>query len=151
MIQSVYNTILPFGKDWIMSDSSAFGFSVTLDHPITDARPRVEAALKEQGFGILTEIDIKATLKQKLDIDFSHYEILGACNPGLAHRALSIQPDLGLLLPCNVTLHQIDGKTKVSLVDPIQMLAAAGDNAELADVAREAEAALRRVQSSLQS
>ena len=132
-----------------MTAPKTYGFSVTLDLPISEARSKVEAALKEQGFGILTEIDVKATLKQKIDVDFAPYQILGACNPGLAYRALTIQPNLGLLLPCNVILHQIDAKTQVSLVDPLQMLALEADNPDLMAVASEAEAAFRRVESAL--
>lgn len=129
----------------------AYGFVVTLDMPLHEARPIVEAMLKEEGFGVLTEIDVKATLKEKIDVDFEPYVILGACNPGFAHKALTIQPAIGMLLPCNVTLHEIDRKTRVSLIDPLQMLSLEADNPELMDVAKEAEAAFRRVEAKLAS
>ena len=128
-----------------------YGFVVTLDKPISAARTDVEAALKEEGFGVLTEIDVQATLKKKLDVDFAAYQILGACNPKLAYRALSAQPNIGLLLPCNVTLHEIDGETRVSIVDPLQMLGLEADNPELLAIAGEAETALRRVEQRLAS
>lgn len=134
-----------------MTTAPAYGFVVNLDMSLDEARPIVEAALKEEGFGVLTEIDVKTTLKEKIDVDFEPYVILGACNPGFAHKALTIQPAIGMLLPCNVTLHEIDGKTRVSLIDPLQMLALEGDNAELMDVARGAEAAFRRVEAKLAS
>lgn len=132
-----------------MTTAPAYGFVVTLDMPINDARSIVEAALKDEGFGVLTEIDVKATLKQKIDVDFAPYVILGACSPGLAHRALTIQPAIGMLLPCNVTLHEIDGQTRVSLIDPLQMLALEAGNDQLMEVAREAESAFRQVEAKL--
>ena len=135
----------------IMSTRPEYGFVVTLPMPIDEARTLVEAALKDEGFGVLTEIDVKTTLKNKIDADFDPYLILGACSPKHAHRVLSIDPNIGLLLPCNVTLHEIDGRTRVSLIDPLQMLAMAGDSAELIEVAREVEAAFRRVESALAS
>ena len=130
-------------------ENPAYGFVVTLPAPLDVARERVEAALKAEGFGVLTEIDVKATLKKKIDVDFAPYLILGACNPKLAYRALSIQPNIGLLLPCNVTLHEIDGATRVSIVDPLQMLGMESDNADLHAVATEAEAAFRLVEQAL--
>lgn len=132
-----------------MTSTPHYGFIVDLNMPLTEARPIVEAALKDEGFGVLTEIDVKSTLKQKIDVDFEPYVILGACNPGFAHKALSIQPAIGMLLPCNVTLHEIDGRTRVSLIDPLQMLSLEADNAELMEVAREAEQAFRRVEAKL--
>lgn len=132
-----------------MTNAPAYGFVVTLDMPIADARPIVEAALKEEGFGVLTEIDVKATLKEKIDVDFVPYVILGACNPGFAYKALSIQPAIGMLLPCNVTLHEIDGQTRVSLIDPLQMLSLEAGNDELMEVAKEAEVSLRKVEAKL--
>lgn len=126
-----------------------YGFVVNLDMPLAEARPIVEEALKSEGFGVLTEIDVKSTLKKKIDVDFAPYVILGACSPKHAHKVLSIDPNIGLFLPCNVTLHEIDGGTRVSLIDPLQMLAMAGDNAELMEVAREVEAAFRRVEAKI--
>jgi uncharacterized protein (DUF302 family) len=114
------------------------------------ALERVTAALKVEGFGVLTEIDVKETLKKKLDVDFRPYKILGACNPPLAYRALSAAPEVGLLLPCNVTVSMAeDGLVDVSLVDPLAMLGVV-DNEELASVAKEARQRLERVSAALQ-
>lgn len=132
-----------------MVTTPTYGFVVEMNTSLTEARPIVEAALKDEGFGVLTEIDVKSTLKQKIDVDFEPYVILGACSPKHAHKVLSLDPNIGLFLPCNVTLHEIDGKTRVSLIDPLQMLAMAGDNPELMDVAREVEAAFRKVEAKL--
>jgi len=118
----------------------SMAFEVRLDGPFDDALERVGAALKEQGFGILTRIDVKGTLKEKLDIDFRDYVILGACNPVLAHRALSSRPDVGLLLPCNVTVEKTEGGVVVKIADPAIMMATGGfENDEVvAGVAAEA-------------
>jgi uncharacterized protein (DUF302 family) len=114
------------------------------------ALERVTAALQVEGFGVLTEIDVKETLKKKLDIDFRPYKILGACNPPLAYRALSAAPEVGLLLPCNVTVSMAeDGLVDVSLVDPLAMLGVV-HNEELASVAEEARQRLERVSAALQ-
>lgn len=134
-----------------MTTTPSYGFVVTLDMPLHEARPVVEAMLKEEGFGVLTEIDVKATLKEKIDVDFEPYLILGACNPGFAHKALSVEPAVGMLLPCNVTLHQINRKTRVSLIDPLQMLSLEADNPKIMEVARVAEEAFRRVEAKLAS
>jgi len=113
------------------------------------ALERVTAALKVEGFGVLTEIDVKETLKNKLDVDFRPYKILGACNPPLAYRALSAAPEVGLLLPCNVTVSMADdGLVDVSLVDPLAMLGVV-ENEELAAVAQEARQRLERVSAAL--
>lgn len=120
------------------------GLSRTVGLSYADAVEAITAALKEEGFGILTEIDVKATLKKKIDVDFRPYVILGACNPPLAHRALQTEPLLGLLLPCNVIVYDNgDGTAAVSIMDPIQM-ASVSDNAELRAVAAEANAKLQR-------
>jgi len=105
---------------------------------------RVTAALKEEGFGVLTEIDVKATLKKKLGADFRKYVILGACNPPLAHQSLNAELDVGLLLPCNVIVYEDNGGSVVSIVDPISMLGVI-ENPKLEPVAREAQARLQRV------
>ena len=117
-----------------------------LNAPYEVAIERVTAALKNEGFGVLTTIDVKATLKQKLDTDFRRYVILGACNPPLAHRALSTELEIGLLLPCNVIVYEDESGTGsvVSIVDPQAMLGT-GINPALAPVADEAAARLRRV------
>lgn len=124
----------------------AYGMRARLNAPYEVAIERVTAALKNEGFGVLTTIDVKATLKQKLDADFRHYVILGACNPPLAHRALSTELEIGLLLPCNVIVYEDESGTGsvVSIVDPQAMLGT-GINPALAPVADEAAARLRRV------
>ncbi|WP_346907956.1 DUF302 domain-containing protein [uncultured Roseibium sp.] len=99
-----------------------------------DADKRVRAALAENGFGVLTEIDVKATMKKKLDVDMEHYLILGACNPMMAHKAIELEPRVGAMLPCNVILRTVDGGVEVSAIDPEASMAAI-DNAELKAVA----------------
>jgi uncharacterized protein (DUF302 family) len=115
-----------------------------LDLLYEQAVERVVAVLKEEGFGVLTEIDVKATLKKKLGADFRKYVILGACNPPLAHRALSTTLDVGLLLPCNVVVYEQDGGSVVSILDPLSMLGVV-ENPELDPVAQEARTRLQRV------
>jgi uncharacterized protein (DUF302 family) len=112
--------------------------------PYDQAIERVTAALKTEGFGVLTEIDVKATLKKKLDVDFRRYVILGACNPPLAHQALSTTLDIGLLLPCNVIVYEDDGGSTIAILDPLAMLGIV-DNPSLEPVAQEARARLQRV------
>jgi uncharacterized protein (DUF302 family) len=117
-----------------------------------DAKEKVVAALAGEGFGILTEIDVQATFKKKLDVDIGRYLILGACNPGLAHRALGVEPHVGLLLPCNVVVQEREagGDIEVSLQDPSLLMGIAG-NPGLEPVAAEAGARLRRVLAALSS
>lgn len=104
-------------------EKTTLGMTAHLHTDFASAEQRVIEALKAQGFGVLTEIDVKATLKQKLDVDFRPYKILGACNPPLAHRALTAAPEVGLLLPCNVTLSETEpGVIEVSVIDPIVMM-----------------------------
>ena len=109
------------------------------------------AALKDEGFGVLTKIDVQSTLKEKLGETFDPYLILGACSPALAHRALTLNSDIGLLLPCNVTLHETRGETTVSIIDPNAMLAAAGGDEPVAEIARDASVRLKRVAEALAS
>lgn len=124
---------------------SRYTFAATLQEPIAQVRPRVEAALKDEGFGILTEIDVAATLKTKLDLDFAPYLILGACNPRLAHRALEIDPSIGALLPCNVVLRESDGSgTILEILDPETAFGIVGTPG-IAPIATEAAERLRRV------
>ncbi len=127
-----------------MQDLS-YGFGITLAAgDFAAAVERVTAALQEQGFGVLTEIDVQATLRKKLDRDFRRYKILGACNPQLAHQALEREPHIGLLLPCNVVVQETGaGDIEVSIADPQSMMRAA-DNPELADIAEEARTRLQR-------
>lgn len=127
------------------------GLTVRLAGTLEAAQARVIEALKAEGFGVLTEIDVQATLKKKLDVDFRPYRILGACNPILAHRALSVAPQVGLLLPCNVTVSQVgDDVVEVGIVDPIGMLGVV-DQPELTPIADEARARLSRVAAALQA
>ncbi|MFQ5613480.1 MAG: DUF302 domain-containing protein [Anaerolineae bacterium] len=126
-----------------------YGFRTTLSIPYEDAIEKTTAALQQEGFGVLTEIDVKATLKKKLDADFRRYIILGACNPSLAHRALQNELELGLLLPCNVIVYESDeGSSVVSIVDPLVMLGMV-DNPALQPIADEARVRLERVVDSL--
>jgi uncharacterized protein (DUF302 family) len=125
--------------------SGGYGFGATVAAPFATAVARATAALKDEGFGVLTTIDVQATMRDKLGVAFEPYVILGACNPELAHRALLAEPDLGLLLPCNVIVRGHGETSSVKIVDPILMLGVAPGNDELASVATEAEARLRRV------
>jgi uncharacterized protein (DUF302 family) len=122
-----------------------YGFGTVVNLPYDQTIERTRAALQEQGFGVLTEIDVKATMKAKLDADFRPYVILGACNPPLAHRALSADLGIGLLLPCNVVVYDnLDGTSTVEALDPQAALALVGDNPAIAEVAREARIRLRQ-------
>jgi len=114
-----------------------YGRTVMIDDPIAEAVPKVKEALKAQGFGTLTEIDVQATLKEKIDADVDPYVILGACNPRLAHRALELEPDVGLLLPCNVVVRTHEGRTVVSALDP-GIIAEMADHPGLKPIAEEA-------------
>jgi uncharacterized protein (DUF302 family) len=104
------------------AQKTGYALSIEMDLPYEQAIERVMAALKEQGFGVLTEIDVKKTLKEKLDVDFRKYVILGACNPPLAYEAFTNQLDIGLLLPCNVIVYEKDSGSMVSMLDPLAML-----------------------------
>ena len=122
-----------------------YTFSKTLDTTFEEAEARVTDALKAEGFGILTEIDVKATLKKKLDVDFRPYRILGACNPALAHKALQAEPRIGAMLPCNVIVQATeDGRVEVSAIDPIASMQAI-DNPALGEVAGAVQAKLQHV------
>ena len=133
-----------------MQTQTTVGLSTYLQTDFETALEQVTNALKSEGFGILTEIDVKATLKQKLDVDFRPYKILGACNPSLAHRALNAAHDVGLLLPCNVTVAMMDDKRiQVAIVDPLLMMTVI-PNEGLTSVAQEARERLNRVLQQLQ-
>lgn len=122
----------------------AMGITTMVNLPYSEAIERAKAALKKEGFGILTEIDVSATLKQKLNVDFHPYIILGACNPALSHRALSANPAVGLMLPCNVVVEQRDDGCLVSAMDPEAGMQAFEGGGELNAVATEAKARLTR-------
>ncbi len=126
-------------------------FTVTLPVGFEEALQQVTEALKEEGFGILTTIDVKETLKKKLGVDFRPYQILGACNPPLAHRALSSDARVGLLLPCNVVVEAVDGGTRVSFLNPeaALMIGDLAQNEALRQVAQEAKERLQRVAEAL--
>ena len=127
------------------TDRIQLGTTVILETDFDTAIERTVAALKTEGFGVLTEIDVKDTLKKKLDVDFRRYRILGACNPPLAYKALTAAPEVGLLLPCNVTVsEEAPGQVQVSLIDPLAMLSVV-EHPDLAAIAAEAEAKLDRV------
>jgi uncharacterized protein (DUF302 family) len=123
----------------------SLGIRRDLEIPFSEALDRVPDALKEEGFGVLTEVDVKETLKKKLDVDFRSYRILGACNPKLAHRALGAELDAGVMMPCNVVVYERDdGNATVVAVDPMQTMAQEAGGA-LAEVAREVRQGLERV------
>lgn len=121
------------------------GIRVTLKTSFEQAIQKITEALKTEGFGVLTQIDVKNTLKEKINVDFRRYVILGACNPTLAHRALSANPDVGLLLPCNVTVQEAGDGILVTAVDPIQMLGVLQKEPAVKAVALEAKTKLERV------
>jgi uncharacterized protein (DUF302 family) len=130
-----------------MADQTTpYGFSVTVALPYDAAVERVRGELAREGFGVLTEIDVRKTMKQKLDVDFRPYVILGACNPPLAHQALSAERDIGLLLPCNVVVYAGDepGQTVVAAMDPVAALSLAR-RADIEPMAREVRARMERV------
>lgn len=126
-----------------------YGQHISISGPFAYALENVTAALKNEGFGVLSDIDIQKAMKEKLGVEMPAYRILGACNPPLAHRALQAEPEIGLLLPCNVTVREgDDGKVNVGFLDPQTMVQMTG-NPEVAKVADDAGERLRRVQSAL--
>lgn len=132
-------------------EETRYGLRVTLPLSYEHAVDRTTQALKAEGFGVLTTIDVKETLKQKLDREFRKYVILGACNPPLADRALHAELEIGLLLPCNVIVYETEpGRSAVAAMAPIAALGIVGENRELASVAGEADQRLRRALRSLE-
>ncbi|MBI5178063.1 MAG: DUF302 domain-containing protein [Nitrospinae bacterium] len=113
---------------------TGYGLSRKLDMAFDDAEKKVREKLKEQGFGILTEINVQKTLKEKLNVDFKRYLILGACNPPFAHKALSVETEIGLMMPCNVIVYEADGKTVVAAIDPLSAMGVVG-NEKLKEIA----------------
>ena len=133
-------------------EETRYGLKVSIPVPYEEAVVRATDALKSQGFGVLTTIDVKATLKAKLDRDFRRYVILGACNPPLADRALNAELEIGLLLPCNVVVYETGPSSAVvAAIAPLAALGVVGDNAALSEVAGEADARLRAALGSLES
>jgi uncharacterized protein (DUF302 family) len=133
-----------------MTSAPAYGLKKTLDLPFDEASTRVREELGEEGFGVLTEIDVRGTMKAKLDVDFRPYTILGACNPPLAYQALSEEIDIGLLLPCNVVVYEgaTPGSSVVAILDPEQQLAVSGRE-DIRPLAKEVRARMERVLAAL--
>ena len=124
-------------------------YAKEIDLNFDDAIIRVTEELKKEGFGVLTEIDVKATLKKKLDVDFRNYRILGACNPPFAYQALQAEPHIGLMLPCNIVVQEAEnGKTLVSAVDPVASMQAVENNS-LGQVAEQVKTKLQKVVASI--
>lgn len=123
----------------------SYYFSKVVNCPFEEAIERVIEQLKQEGFGVLTEIDVKATLKKKLDVDFRNYKILGACNPPFAYRALQVERMIGTMLPCNVIVQEVEpGKSEVAAVDPVASMQAVG-NPELEAIAEQVRSKLKLV------
>jgi uncharacterized protein (DUF302 family) len=129
-------------------ESANYGVGRHLDEPYETALPRVVEALKEQGFGVISEVDVKKTMKDKLGVDVPAHTILGACNPHFAHAALQVEPDLGVLLPCNVVVYATDTGTRVTAVNAGMMLGMV-DNDDLRPIAEQVQERLDRVIASL--
>jgi uncharacterized protein (DUF302 family) len=127
-----------------------YGIRRKLAMPYDQAVLRAKEVLQEQGFGVLSEIDIKQKLKEKLNVDFKRYVILGACNPPLAYKALQAEPEIGLLLPCNVIVYELNEKSSmVSAIDPNSMIDVIGENRVVKEVARDARTRLEKAIASL--
>jgi uncharacterized protein (DUF302 family) len=130
----------------MVEQTTRYGIATTVAMDVARAIARTKEELAAEGFGVLSEIDIAATLKKKLDVDFRPYVILGACNPPLAHRALLAEPDIGLLLPCNIIVYAADspGQSVVAAMDPIEALALTGNEA-IRPIAEDVKSRLARV------
>jgi uncharacterized protein (DUF302 family) len=129
----------------IEMQTTSYGFSRTVDLTFNETLDKVTAELQKEGFGILTEIDVKETLKKKLDVDFKNYKILGSCNPPFAYQALQNEEQIGLMLPCNVIVYENDqGKTVVAAIDPIASMQAV-NNPQLGKIAGEIQLKMKKV------
>ncbi len=129
-----------------LTKKTDYGIRRAVAMPFEEALNKVKAALQEEGFGVLTEIDIKAKLKEKLGVDFKNYSILGACNPPLAYKALQAEPEIGLLLPCNVIVYEQNANSSVvAAIDPDSMISVVGDNPVVKEVTRDARRRLEKV------
>jgi len=126
-----------------------YGLRVVLEIGLSEAEDRARSALAAEGFGVLTEIDVQATLKMKIDVDRPAYKILGACNPALANRALNAEEEIGLLLPCNVVVYEAEAGTIVEALDP-GIMSSVTDSPEMAEIAAEAREKLARAMTSLE-
>jgi uncharacterized protein (DUF302 family) len=124
--------------------TTSYYYARSVDLPFEEAEQRVREELEKEGFGVLTEIDVKATLKKKLDVEFQPYKILGACNPGFAHQALQAEDKIGTMLPCNVIVQSRDGTTELAAVDPVSSMQAV-ENEDLRPIAEEVRDLLRQV------
>jgi uncharacterized protein (DUF302 family) len=134
----------------MLQHTTSYGISTTVALPFDQALARTREALASEGFGVLTEIDVTATLRKKLDVEFRPYIILGACNPPLAHRALQAELDIGLLLPCNVVVYASDdpGRTVVAALDPVEALSLSGNEA-IQPIAEDVRGRMQRVVASV--
>ena len=130
--------------DWWHMEETSYGLKREVDTNFSDAVEKVRQELQKEGFGVLTEIDVKSTLKKKLDVEFDDYVILGACNPPFAFKALQAERDIGLMLPCNVVVYRQGGKTVVASISPTAQMRKTGNDA-LKKVAEDVESRLRRV------
>jgi uncharacterized protein (DUF302 family) len=144
VVTSIVVSVLAVGFAAVAQRQGKFGMSVKLSVPYEQAVAKVKDALKAEGFGVITEIDVQKSFKEKLGVDFPKYLIIGACNPTMAHRALRIEPEVGLLLPCNVIVYEKDGGVVISAIDPTARLGEY-DNAQLKSVAKEVSERLARV------
>jgi uncharacterized protein (DUF302 family) len=135
----------------MVEQTTRYGMSVTVALPYDEAVERTRQALATEGFGVLSEIDVAATLKKKLEVDFRPYIIMGACNPPLAHQALTAERDIGLLLPCNVIVYAADeeGRSVVAAMDPVEALSLTGNTA-VGPLAKDVRARLERVLAALE-
>jgi len=143
---------MPDGIPLMKGKHPMYGFGTQLNVPFASAVEKTVEALKKEGFGVLTDIDVQATMKAKLNIDGRPYRILGACNPPLAHRAIEADPDIGLLLPCNVVVREeADGKITVAFIDPVVLFSQLVKKEGVEELAQEVMARLQKVKDSLNS